>query len=68
MTAYELIRELAKCEPDAEIEGDLKIDGIPESYEIKSVIVSGQTITGTGYIVFEPFKFEKVELGDPWAD
>jgi hypothetical protein len=68
MTAYELIRELAKCEPDAEIEGELKIDGITHSYEIKSVTASGQTLTGTGYISFEPFKFKKVKLGNPWAD
>ncbi len=68
MKAYELIRELAKCKPNAEIEGMLKIDGIPESYEIKSVTASDQTITGTGYIVLEPFKFKKVKLGKLWDD
>jgi hypothetical protein len=68
MKAYELIRELVKCDPDAEIEGELKVDGIPEAFEIKSVTPNGETLTDTGYISFEPFKFEKVELGDPWAD
>ena len=50
MKAYELIRELVKCEPDAEIEGMLIVDGVHKSYEIKSVTASGQTLTGTGYI------------------
>ena len=68
MKAYELIRELVKCEPDAEIEGMLKIDGIHKSYKIKSVTPSGQMLTGTGYISFEPFTFKKVKLGKLWDD
>ena len=68
MKAYELIRELVKCEPDAEIEGMLIVDGVHKSYEIKSVTASGQTLTGTGYISLEPFKFKRVKLGKLWTD
>jgi hypothetical protein len=58
MKVYELIRELAKCDPNKDVEGSMKNkDNIPESYSVKRVRDSG--LLDTVWVEFEPHAYKK---------
>ena len=53
MKVYELIRELAKCDPNKDVEGIMRNeDNIPDSYRVKCVRDSG--CLDTACVEFEP--------------
>ena len=58
MKVYELIRELAKCDPNKDVEGIMRNeDNIPDDYEIKCVRDSG--CLDTACVEFEPFVYKR---------
>ena len=58
MKVYELVRELAKCDPNKDVEGIMRNkDNIPESYKVKCVRDSG--LLDTALVEFEPFVCKK---------
>jgi len=58
MKVYELIRELAKCDPNKDVEGVMRNeDNIPDSYKIKCVRDS--SCLDTAWVEFEPFVYKK---------